>query len=336
MITSDEQLNQAVEQIGRMYRALAALRREVLPLSEKQFALMAEGPLDEIRRLEEGINAYTGKDAAEANDADVWLRIIGPSPGWPEAPTSIVTALLDSLRKGVQAIAEFLSTGHLTTRPTKELKHACDLRIVAFQPGSLRVGVRLPDEVQMEWIEGTEPAPIKALKQYLDVAGWVGSDDPAFALEQLIPDPQQRRVVLNALKPFVPRPRGDVERVELSGRAVPRGAKIQLTRGANGRIDQAIDRMAAEQVEEHVGDLREIDLDKLSFVLRNTEDVREIPCTFEEDLLEMAKEALDRRVQVTGVRRVVEGRRIAPTLRVTRLVILDEDATESTVSESPS
>jgi len=59
-------------------------------------------------------------------------------------------------------------------------------------------------------------------------------------------------------------------------------------------------------------------------------------CAFEEDLLEMAKEALDRRVQVTGVRRVVEGRRVAPTLRVTRLVILDEDATESTGSESPS
>jgi hypothetical protein len=127
-----------------------------------------------------------------------------------------------------------------------------------------------------------------------------------------------------------------VERVELSGRAVPRGAKIQLTRSANGRIDQAIDRIEAEQVEEHVGDLREIDLDKLSFVLRNTEDVREIPCTFEEDLLEMSKEALDRRVRVTGVRRVVEGRRVVPTLRVTRLVILDEEATESTGSESPS
>jgi hypothetical protein len=256
MITSDEQLNQAVEQMGRMYRALAALRREVLPLSEKQFALMAEGPLDEIRRLEEGINAYTGKDTAEASDADVWLRITGPTLGWPEAPTSIVTALLDSLRKGVQAIAAFSSTGHLTTRSTKELKHACDLRIVAFQPGSLRVGVRLPDEGLMEWIEESEPAPIKALRQYLEVAGWVGSDDPATALEQLIPDPQQRRVVLNALKPFVPRPRGDVDRIELSGRAVPRGSKIQLTRRANGRIDQAIDRIEAEQVEEHEGDLR--------------------------------------------------------------------------------
>ena len=141
--------------------------------------------------------------------------------------------------------------------------------------------------------------------------------------------------MLNALKPLVPRPRGDVDCVELSGRAVPRGAKIQLTREAHGRIDHAIDRIAAEQVEEHVGDLREIDLDNLQFILRNTEDVREIRCNFEDDLLEMAKEALDRRVRVTGVRRVVEGRRVAPTLRVTRLVILDEDAPESPGSESP-
>jgi len=31
MITNGDQLQQAVEQLGRMYRALAALRAEVLP-----------------------------------------------------------------------------------------------------------------------------------------------------------------------------------------------------------------------------------------------------------------------------------------------------------------
>lgn len=60
MITNDEQLNQAVARLGSMYRALAALHAEVLPVNARQFALMAEGPVDEIRRLQVQIDAYTG------------------------------------------------------------------------------------------------------------------------------------------------------------------------------------------------------------------------------------------------------------------------------------
>jgi hypothetical protein len=51
MITNDEQLDQAMEQLARMYRALADLRKDNLPA--KTFALMAEGPVDEIRRRDE-------------------------------------------------------------------------------------------------------------------------------------------------------------------------------------------------------------------------------------------------------------------------------------------
>ena len=58
MITDERQLEQAVEQMERMCRALAALNTEVLPKSRQQFALMAEGPLEEIRRLEEEISQY--------------------------------------------------------------------------------------------------------------------------------------------------------------------------------------------------------------------------------------------------------------------------------------
>ena len=131
------------------------------------------------------------------------------------------------------------------------------------------------------------------------------------------------------MKPFVPRPRGDVESIELSGRALPRMRTITLTKASHQRIDQAIDFLEAEQVEEHVGDLREIDLDNLSFTLRNAEDIREVRCTFEPDLLESGKEGLDRRVRVTGVRRTDTGRRIAATLRVIRLDILDEELSGS-------
>ena len=66
MIENDQQLNQTLEQLARMYRALSALRREVKPKSEQWFAVMAEGPLDMIADLKADIEAYTGEaDARE-------------------------------------------------------------------------------------------------------------------------------------------------------------------------------------------------------------------------------------------------------------------------------
>ena len=61
MITNDAELSQSMEQLERMYRALAALRRDVYPVSRQQFALLAEGPEEEIRRLQEAIDIYTGR-----------------------------------------------------------------------------------------------------------------------------------------------------------------------------------------------------------------------------------------------------------------------------------
>lgn len=64
MIADEKQLEQAVEQMGRMCRALAALNSEVVPKSRQQFALMAEGPLEEIHRLEAEISQYVTQTLA--------------------------------------------------------------------------------------------------------------------------------------------------------------------------------------------------------------------------------------------------------------------------------
>jgi hypothetical protein len=253
MITNNEQMDQAIEQMGRMYRALASLRRDILPLNPRNFALLAEGPVDEIRKLEEQIDEYSGRAAAQEHDSDVWLRVVGPPQDLPEVPTSLVTALLEALRKGLQAIAEFASAGQPTTRPAGALEHACDLRIVAFRLGGPGIGLRVPDPGDYDWREHEEPALVRqALGRLLQVADWAGSDAPPEALESLCPDPRERRVILDALAPLVPPPGGDTERLEVSGKSAPRGRTISLTRGSRPRIDQAIDTLAAEYVD--IGD----------------------------------------------------------------------------------
>ena len=61
MITNDTELRQVLDQMERMYRAMAALRRDVYPVNPRQFALLAEGPQDELDRFQQQIDAYTGR-----------------------------------------------------------------------------------------------------------------------------------------------------------------------------------------------------------------------------------------------------------------------------------
>ncbi len=72
---------------------------------------------------------------------------------------------------------------------------------------------------------------------------------------------------------------------------MPEDRPIRLTRALHARLDQAIDGEVVEQVEEHSGVVREIDLDNLSFTLRNLEGIEQIACSFDDSLLEPAKEA---------------------------------------------
>ena len=58
MIENVEQLQHAIEQMGRMQRILESYRADILPKNPRNFAVFAEGPLDEIRKLQAEIAAY--------------------------------------------------------------------------------------------------------------------------------------------------------------------------------------------------------------------------------------------------------------------------------------
>jgi hypothetical protein len=57
-------LTQTVEQLELMNEALSALRRELLPGQPKKFAILAEGPLEEMRRLQTEIEQLTAEITA--------------------------------------------------------------------------------------------------------------------------------------------------------------------------------------------------------------------------------------------------------------------------------
>ena len=58
MIETPEQLYQAIEQMGRMQRILESYRNEILTKNPRNFAILAEGPLEQNRQLQAQIDQY--------------------------------------------------------------------------------------------------------------------------------------------------------------------------------------------------------------------------------------------------------------------------------------
>lgn len=62
-------LAQTVEQLERITEALATLRKELLPNQPKKFAILAESPLEEMRRLQSEIEQITAEIATNSTAA---------------------------------------------------------------------------------------------------------------------------------------------------------------------------------------------------------------------------------------------------------------------------
>jgi hypothetical protein len=70
MIENEDQLRQTRAAINDLESAVAALKREVLPLNPERFAIMAEPLVDHIRALRLQVEDYVGMTAA----VQVWQR----------------------------------------------------------------------------------------------------------------------------------------------------------------------------------------------------------------------------------------------------------------------
>ncbi len=58
MIETPEQVYQAIEQMGRMQRILESYRNEILGKNPRNFAMLAEGPLEQLRQLQTQLDEY--------------------------------------------------------------------------------------------------------------------------------------------------------------------------------------------------------------------------------------------------------------------------------------
>ena len=71
MIETAEQLYQAIEQMGRMQRVLESYRNEILGKNARNFAILAEGPLEQLRQLQSQVQEYVQRVEAASTLATV-------------------------------------------------------------------------------------------------------------------------------------------------------------------------------------------------------------------------------------------------------------------------
>jgi hypothetical protein len=69
MIETADQLYQAIEQMGRMQRILESYRNEILTQNPRNFAVLAEGPLEQLRQLQQQIDEYIRRLEASPTSA---------------------------------------------------------------------------------------------------------------------------------------------------------------------------------------------------------------------------------------------------------------------------
>ncbi len=325
MISNQEQLDQAVKRLGRMYSALASLRSDLSSRNFKTFALMAEGALNQIRQLEAEIAEYSGAIEARALEADVWIRIDRSEPTHAVSVMRL-SAALNGFRLGILDIAEYLAKSDPNVGvKASRLRDVCDFRVIASEMGSLRVGLEIhkPDSTAGHNGSSLEDRLVaRALASYLEMVSIVSSSAKSLTrIRSGDHGSEFEEVLLKAVKRLVPRD----GTIELYGKLAGT-APLRLTKKARLWIDEKLERDSERTVERSErlqkggrglvideaarqkllqgipvtveGELRRVDLDASSILVRHSEGNRDYECKFEPRLLDKVRRAIGREVKL--------------------------------------
>jgi hypothetical protein len=299
MITNFEQKEHINKQIVRLENALADIKEKTLPKNPKLFEVMSKSYIDKIKELRKEVDLYIGIQD-DKMDADFIVRLLGPEIGYGKAPISVVSNVLDELRKGFQNVfAHLLGYKNIKKVPNNIL-NACDMKLTRVFEGSLQVALQRPEE-QLNLLGKSEFD--KTAEYFFSVASWATEKGALENIINEIPDDDLRDVVFKSVLRVIPNNPRKVNRIHLYGPIIKK--EILLTKQSRDFIINSIAKKDEEDIiYAYKGRIREVDLDKGSFKLReieNNSDLHEIIGHIKESLLEDLKGALDDIVEIRGV-----------------------------------
>jgi hypothetical protein len=238
------------------------------------------------------------------------LRAVGDQIIVGQIPGSVIRACVEGVQKAFKVLSEYvLGQTPQAGRPDEFLRRLFDLPTQRLAFASFEISFRMPVEELNLFTASGEASPEaetleevgtllnKGLKWLTTAAGEVGVYSPE--------NPDERAVVLRALKELTPSSQGSIDRLELKGQLIgPRTSPLVLERSARQRVNTAIRSCSLEpQPVDLEGRIRELDKDRLSFELREITGTAQMQrFVFDEELLDEVFQAFqdDVRVKVAG------------------------------------
>jgi hypothetical protein len=224
-------------------------------------------------------------------------RAIGENVVLGRMPASVVAFVADSTRKAFKTLLDFTFDRNAEGRPTEEHRALYDLPVQQFAFASFELSFGAPPEDLFERREVLAAAD--KLRQGLLWASDVANEHP-LPVER----DDERAAILRAVLLLTPPASGAITEVQVSGTWVSRG-RVRLTRASRLKVRRELKAVEDEFVASYIGRVRELDVDNLSFILRETEDGIDRRGVFTEDMLDDAQQFMyeGTRIGVVGVER---------------------------------
>lgn len=295
------------EQLARVERALEAIRSDILPLNEKRYHLMAEGYIEQIHALRAQIDVYLGIESAAIQQSALVISLEGRKVHLGETAVGVMTRTLDAFRRGLQSLVEFTSTQkempRTRGRRKKWIEQLCDLPLIAIEPGCVQIVLGEPDSNTL-FSDEERQLLRDNLNVFFSGLQWATREETEIPAE-FSNNPELWHLVLKVLRTLIPPRNSPVEAIGFRGMQLNYREELQLQTTVRERLNQAIARpQEAPQLMELLGTIREVDLDKKTFTLRERPDGSpDLSCEYDEANEAIVISFLDEPVIVTGVLR---------------------------------
>jgi len=302
MINSDEELESTKKALDLAERTLISLKKKVYPVNPQKYSILAEPYLEYINRLRTEKDEYIGLSSAEELAMPIWIRLKGPHIQEGNVPIDVLSKFLNNFKMGVQRVAEFIDTETIreSGRPHEDIRRLCNFK-TKILPGSIRIGLAYPSSDRQANISGEiEKNSVEiAVEKLLIGASWSGGSESR-DIEEIFPDEKERYLILTQVENYIPKEDGEISSVEFNG-SILKDRTISLLPRSKTKIKDARERTIPPERVTAEGIIREIDLDKQRFYLREmTNGKNEILCYYPVSLQNDAIEGLDNRVKILG------------------------------------
>lgn len=295
MINNLEEKKFIENRIRKLENILFDLKEKLLPDREDQYNAMAYVYVKKIIELREEIEEYIGMNNILIEKSDINIHINGPAIGYGNAPISIISSYLDNLKSSVRRNYGIL---YNRSKVPQNIALLTDFTLNQLAAGSINISLSIPNE-QMSFLDHTSLD--RSLKIYFELLQLVSMRDEELAIDG-VDDESMGKLLSNILK-IVPDDK-NIRNIEVYGEKVLHQSKIcldhQSRRFILGKIENINKKEKNVSIE---GIIRELDLDKLTFCLRdiNYAGKEQIKCSVPKEETEDLGIYLNSYVKVTGI-----------------------------------